>query len=311
MSARWEEALDAQIDVYKMATSQMGRAQIESFASRVKQDHSSWDGVDSLFSGQLPERLATMIFNADPIYIDPDMGKLWAAAWPSFEPEPLAETDLVTPSGCVLLPYPLDLTDRHGKNTSTRLILWTPAVMALEREDGKRKPGIVMALFHGTGDTDDFSVPGERSVGSYVVQHVMAWPFGEDLRPYEDFEAGITPTQVLKPLQCLWRLMSQTIAVRSQERPSRTFRKRAAIAFKDDERRVTVVRLRRTYDDRPVDHEVGGVEWSHRWIVGGHWRNHWYPSVQMHRQIWISPFVKGPPDKELIINKARVFELVR
>lgn len=307
---RWEEALDAQIDVYKMATSQMGRAHIEDFASRVTQDHPIWagGGDDSLFS-RLPERLATMTFNADPVYIDPDMGKLWAAAWPSFEPEPLALTDLVTMSGCLLLPQPLDMTDLHGKNTSTRLVLWAPVVV--HRLNRSERPGIVLALFHGTGDTDDFSHPGERVLGSYMVQHVMSWTLGEDLRPSYEDDDGFTPTTVIRPIQCLWRLMSQAIAMRSQERPSRAFRKRAAIAFKDDERRVTVVRLRRTYEDRPVNHEVGGVEWSHRWIVGGHWRNHWYPSVQLHRQIWISPFVKGPPDKELIINKARVFELVR
>jgi hypothetical protein len=77
------------------------------------------------------------------------------------------------------------------------------------------------------------------------------------------------------------------------------------------EKRVTVVRLRRTYEEKPGEYEPGSVDWTHRWIVGGHWRNQWYQSEQIHRQIWISPYVKGPDELPLVINKARVFEFVR
>ncbi len=44
----------------------------------------------------------------------------------------------------------------------------------------------------------------------------------------------------------------------------------------------------------------GDVEWSRRWLVRGHWRNQWYPSEQVHRTIWISPYVKGPEDRPFI-----------
>jgi hypothetical protein len=324
MSARWESALDAQLDIYKMVTSPRGRAHVEAFAQSVIRAHPPYDRPGSPLRG-LPDRVSGMAFNADPIYIDPDMQKLWEAAWPSFEPEPLAPTDLVTPYGCLLLPRPLDMTDLHGKTVSTRLILWAPVDIrtsgltaeldyAQAKEDEPPRAGIILCLFHGSADADDFSSPGERQVGPYLIQHVMPWVFGESLNLGPSNVPGspvLVPTQVIGPVQCLWRLMAQTIAVRTQERASRAFRKRAAPVFKDAEKRITVVRLRRTYDDRTKEPEPGSVDWSHRWIVGGHWRNQWYASVQLHRQIWISPFVKGPADKELIVNKARVFELVR
>lgn len=40
-------------------------------------------------------------------------------------------------------------------------------------------------------------------------------------------------------------------------------------------------------------------EWSCRWIVTGHLRNQYYPSIGGHRTIYVPPFVKGPADKPL------------
>jgi hypothetical protein len=37
-------------------------------------------------------------------------------------------------------------------------------------------------------------------------------------------------------------------------------------------------------------------------MVRGHWRNQWYPSLNAHRQRWISPYVKGPEDEELVLK---------
>jgi hypothetical protein len=41
------------------------------------------------------------------------------------------------------------------------------------------------------------------------------------------------------------------------------------------------------------------VAWTKRWVVSGHWRNQWYPSIGAHRQRYILPYVKGPADKPL------------
>lgn len=44
------------------------------------------------------------------------------------------------------------------------------------------------------------------------------------------------------------------------------------------------------------------VEWSHRWLVRGHWRQQWYASEGVHRAIYINPHIKGPEDKPLIVR---------
>jgi hypothetical protein len=51
-------------------------------------------------------------------------------------------------------------------------------------------------------------------------------------------------------------------------------------------------------------------EYSHRFMVSGHWRHQWYPSKGEHHLIWVDPFIKGPEDRPLII-KDRVWKVVR
>ena len=77
------------------------------------------------------------------------------------------------------------------------------------------------------------------------------------------------------------------------------------------ERSIVVVRLRRPTTPTADDHEPRPVDWSHRWITSGHWRNQPYPSEGVTRRIWINPFIKGPADKPLEVRKARVFDWSR
>lgn len=51
------------------------------------------------------------------------------------------------------------------------------------------------------------------------------------------------------------------------------------------------------------DDEGGFVEWTHRWIVSGHWRNQACGEGYSERKlVWVSPHVKGPENKPLVIR---------
>jgi hypothetical protein len=110
-------------------------------------------------------------------------------------------------------------------------------------------------------------------------------------------------------LQVIWRLAQQVITtpVRAA-RPARREAARFGSRYADN---ITVIKLRRDSCDI-----VGEPDWEgegrlkHRFVVRGHWRNQWYPSIKTHRQIWINPFIKGPEDGELVLTD-RVFEFVR
>ena len=64
---------------------------------------------------------------------------------------------------------------------------------------------------------------------------------------------------------------------------------------------VRVVRLREVKENTTHEHDgEDRREWSHRWIVQGHWRNARVGAGRTQRRlVWVSPHVKGPADKPL------------
>ncbi|MDH6284062.1 hypothetical protein [Prescottella agglutinans] len=41
---------------------------------------------------------------------------------------------------------------------------------------------------------------------------------------------------------------------------------------------------------------------SHRWVVRGHWRRQWYPSLQRHVPIWITDYIAGPDEAPIVLR---------
>lgn len=103
--------------------------------------------------------------------------------------------------------------------------------------------------------------------------------------------------------------IQQRILVTSRHITSRATRRRAEAAKRQAEAEVSVVKLRRVVHHA---HEGEGVpvEWNCQWIVRGHWRDQWYPSMTRNQPVWIRPYVKGPEDKPLR-NPSKLFAVVR
>lgn len=107
--------------------------------------------------------------------------------------------------------------------------------------------------------------------------------------------------------------LHQRIVARERVRPLRSARRRMARANGDDLADLNIIVLRRVerrhVDLDSEDSEV--IEWSCRWTVRGHWRQQWYPSVQLHRPKWITAHVKGPDDKPLRAPRGSLFAVIR
>lgn len=330
--ARWEDALDAQLEAYLFTGSDRGRSYLAGWkrAATTKAERYS----DVIVAGV--DRLRDALYEAEPFHIDPDMQTLWEASVDGFTEEPLEHDDVLTDIGFVYLPRPHHMVDVHGKDVSTRAFLWHGATFRHEYgvvgPDGSRLPGVeqhvdqsglVIYALHRLGDVDDYDdgsaaqVPnvmrhrvsdlagyGILKTGDLIVDHIYPWTFGTPAPG----SVGSKPTPLTKHLQALLRLMQQHIALRSQGRPERRLRRRMARADLPV-RSIVIVRLRRP--DAPSDPEHRAVEWSHRWLVSGHWRNQYYPSTGTHRQVFINPYIKGPPDAPLEVRKTRVFDWSR
>jgi hypothetical protein len=107
--------------------------------------------------------------------------------------------------------------------------------------------------------------------------------------------------------------MSQTLTeVSKHKAENRAQRKR--IERENLPSEVLVIQFRKTRYTSAEGGEERNINWSHRWLVGGHWR--WQPykdpvsGGEIKKRIWISPYVKGPDDKPLK-TKERVYVLAK
>lgn len=144
--------------------------------------------------------------------------------------------------------------------------------------------------------TRRYDPPVEEMFGAF-------WPSGRPLNIEATIaEGALTEEGAARAryLRATWTLMQQTLADTSEHHPPRGLRRRMQRAGQDEPSSVTVITLRR----RAGHGERQGqpVDWSHRWVVSGHWRRQWHPSLQRHRPVWIADHIKGPDDKPLVVK---------
>lgn len=318
----WEVAYENQIETWAFWQSPTGQAYAEGFLSDVLAKDREYAG---LFVVQ-PEIETDKLLKADPIYVEEEMVKLWQIAAKDFKPEPLEASDLLCPAGFVYLPIPEYLYDVNGKTCSWRALAWE--IMGFQRGEHKAL-GINVSIYTHRDDEDDFSDEWRKgrdftdhALFKYplTLLHAHNWAFGDSFEEVVKIEdASLTEEQVRnakmgawdqwRKIQALFRLMQQKIATPVEYAAPRPTRRRAQRQGFDP-KTVTVIRLRRPKKPRESDEPVE-VNWSHRWLVGGHWRNQWYPTLGVHRQVYVAPYIKGPEDKELRVREKRAFELIQ
>jgi len=234
------------------------------------------------------------LVDAGPIWIAPEMAPLILAAMAGFAPEPWHVADLVTRSGFVLMP--------DGSLPGERNFEWDPAdphPRAHEVPRDARDPSIAIAF--------QWAVQGHRiTIHAWSVSPRMTILMeSADIAEGERID-GVFATQV----QCICRLMAERVTVARGEPTPKPARRRAERASLAPSATIRVVELRRP-DGASSGAEHGAVEWQTRWIVGGHWRRHWWPKLREHRQTWIAPYVKGPADKPLVLPAHTVYAFDR
>jgi hypothetical protein len=273
---------------------------------------------------------------ADPIFVSEEMCEVVEAAAATFQTEPLVPADLMTACGFMAYERPFWVPDRFDEPTNIAAVSWTPLLGETSKDLGVEGGGKLIGgdpadLLRRFNEIDyiarwqeeDRFAPDGLGITLYttnerdgrrildgpplVPMHMTPWWFGMSYEGNEVDQRG-RPTGASwwwRIVQTTFRLMQQTIVSRRAERPDRTTRRRAK-SLDFDDRDVVVVRLRRERDPRPdLGGPTGEANYSHRFIVGGHWRNQWYPSERTHRQIWISPYVKGPEDAPLVVRPTR------
>ena len=322
----WRAAYDKQMDLWAWWHTPSAERMATGYMQSVSTTGRGFEAaVQGLVHGQ-----REVMFRADPIVLDDDMMTLVESAADSFPPEALRKEDLLTPIGFVWLPRPLRVLDFHEKHITIRAFAWGPVEYKVtagkwgtEANDEAKSvltEGLMLTYYSWFGDRaeDDYVEHIDAFSAAYGIDmsmvHWEPWLFGSSYQAHPDTPGS--PNVTLRFIQTMWRLMQQNIVTHEKARPDRASRRRAEKRGMAD-KMVTVIRLRRPKKALPEDHEPKAVNWTHRWITRGHWRNQWFPSLgpsedpASHRQIWISDYVKGPEDLPLVVKRLRAFEFVQ
>jgi hypothetical protein len=257
----------------------------------------------------------------DPWFVSEDMVTLCEHAADGMPSHELAVSELVTNAGFMILERPIYVDSLNWGLVPVRALVWKlvgPGTQILGWPNSRSDRPVVacmafMDLDHEDTPPDPVNAPGYRS-RLWPVLHWL-WPEGEPVDAVYNWNNLTDDTvrqafmQLRKYFMATWLLSGQRIAGVTGQKPARGLRRRAERAKLPST--VLVVRLRREtgrqYDD---DHESNEVEWSHRWLVNGHWRRIWDKKEQRVRLIWVSPYIKGPENKPLIL-KDRIYKFER
>jgi len=134
-----------------------------------------------------------------------------------------------------------------------------------------------------------------RKSGPLAYHDELPLPFTYADEPYDPMR-----NTAIGSIVNTWLLMTQPLAETEDEPLPRAVRKRYDRARRPEPRVRTVALRQPRKHGGERDESAPHREYHHRWIVRGHWRNQWYPSLQRHRPVYIPSHVKGPEDAPLI-----------
>lgn len=205
-----------------------------------------------------------------------------------------------------------DSTEASRGSLPIRWLLWGPAQWR-DTATGRSTPGIVIHAFY------DLLIDGTQAFQTrFIRDDDKETSIADALGRWGYLGAFMIPdrSRIVQTRNgdrsdrdhngriviALFRLLAQVIAITEVEQadPKKLSKTAKRIKLLPQ---VTTIRLRR---QKGVSREPGEsmVEWSHRWVCRGHWRNQPYGSREHpeYRRIWIAPHIRGPEDKPLTIR---------
>lgn len=275
----------------------------------------------------LAEREVQRLRMAELFFVTADMTDLVLAAARTLPDFTLMPPDLPATHGLVVFEKPMGDTPDGAQIVAAAWGPWYGA--GIDLKTGLIRPSVGSAdalwldfyssadLLAGKTNPDgSYTAPPAHLVGTPLLHdHEMQQPFTStpiDLWELNGETKASWPGQFPPPndvLRTTWTLMGQTIASVSEHVPSRAESRRLQRGDPSVSHKVRIVELRRRSYPDGSDGE-SEREYHHRWVVRGHWRNQWHPTVGAHRPIWIAPHIKGP-DGAPILGGEKVHALKR
>lgn len=297
-------ALDAQVDLIHWIR----------HSPYTERFHAVWEdsGTGTLHLIDIQDRMLDI---AETYALDPEIYELIDAGAHSLpETAALHPTEVISPSGFVYLDRAVVIPDLQGRPTALRAIAWTLTCLDRKiegsedlvryyiapdgRTPGGREPtNLLCFLYTSPKDTPEDSLHEEilHSDEPDKLADLVLLNFG-----LFDFNRPLV-VDMERWLYTFFRFVQEPWMDTGAFTPNRQGIRRAQRAMVTKRPEVNVVRLRKS-EHRHVRGTGDPVEWSHRWLVRGHWRNQWYAKEQRHAPKWVSAYVKGPDEAPLILR---------
>jgi hypothetical protein len=330
--SEWTKAAETQLHLHRWLMSDHGQQSTHNWLRAERESEPAKGHVYSMLAYAEPMKLLT----ADAIWISPEICDVIDVAREGFQPESMEREDFITPTGFAYFAKPIYMLDRSQLKVSVGAISWCPVVFKDESEQAENehvfaevegaklgvsltergkdpvgdKWGMSICLYSSAlADDDSFTEEHRERMRRWnypelMMLHLVPVAFGDTLNEGHLLDEEGRPTaadQWWKTVQTTLRLMQQRVVVADDVRLPRATRRRAK-AEGLPLQEVMVIRLRRA-STRHEGEEPSGRTLTHRHLRDGHWRGQWYPSIQKHRQIWISPTVVGDESLPLVIKK--------
>lgn len=248
---------------------------------------------------------------AETFWVDGDMVGLVNGACDTMPLQHLKQTDAPVQHGFCLLESPIYLTKRDGTDEiklCVNALRWRQSSVTI---NGRPAGGYEITWYSDKYDLND-TVLGDRdnraAVSTPSLPKLMPlmhsfWRYDQE---YAETMSGDPPVEggMLNLQQwtaAFWTLVQQPLACRTEHAPPGQLRKRMERLQMMD-KHVTVITLRHQ-KKAPGDEPARTIDYSHRFLVRGHWRNQYLPSTGGHRQQWINGYIKGPEDAPFIMRE--------
>ena len=318
MITGWERALEVQGELLKQITGPFWK---EMGGAWLRNREQKYGRHAMLPSAHTFAAAGEIVSEADPIYVTgdarPDPGGDGVVRPERGD----ASGGPLPPLGMALLEEPFVAKDAEGLETAWRCVTWryVDSPEAGGPENAEPIPAVEIILWWSLADVDEWD-KNHEAVMDMARAHYGAWGMR-----WAVMHATVTPFEYVSDIAHMgnegdpaasWmgflrvfnRLLGERIVLKTPMRPHRAVRRAAQRLGLAETRDVIVCELRRA---RPRGYEWpesgdGESHLSHRFMVAGHWRNQWYPSLKRHKQRWISPYIKGPDDKPFV-DKKRVW----
>ena len=299
----------------------------EVHAVHLTQDPRFYDRIPQ--ARDMVEGMTTILNDSSMYFVKAEMTDLITFAGERLEEDDVVNVELApTRQGFVYFEKPVPLDDLRGTTLNINALLWhftnKNDLVVYMWNDQYRTPDPVATQMKKQAEGDSNAKKFLETLGRWGFVGMLASRHGQAIgKPFieqdeytiKQYEAneGFTPVpsgNLIRVLHAYWLLMNQTLVKISDEHAdrklARTMKRFELPSY------VTVMQYRRT---ETLGEFVGesSVEWSHRWIVRGHWR--WQPfkndaGKDDVKRIWIAPFMKGPEDKPLVLTD-KIYALTR